>query len=100
MGYHARILEIQARHEAQLDLMRIGLTLEQHYATHGVYPPSLDEVSYVLGGVPVDPFTGEAYRYLPEADSFTLYSLGRNFEDDGAWPNFRDGDIVWRGVYE
>ncbi|MEA3365004.1 MAG: hypothetical protein U9Q79_05130, partial [Candidatus Hydrogenedentes bacterium] len=56
----------QARAEAKLDLLRIGLSLDVYYDEHGAYPHSLDAVAADLGGeVPVDPFTGQAYVYIP-----------------------------------
>ena len=49
-------------------------------------------------GIPIDPFTGESYRYVPQNDTFLLYSLGANQEDDDAMHSVRlTGDIVWRG---
>ena len=86
----------QARHEANLDLMQLGLLVEQHHAEHGVYPESLNAL--VGGQPPLDPFTGDPYRYLPRADGFLLYSLGSNLVDDGGLDNYTRGDIVWRGM--
>jgi hypothetical protein len=88
----------QARHEAVLDLMQLGLLLEQYKAENGSYPAKLDGIATDLGGsVPVDPFTGEAYHYQPSEDDFLLYSVGRNLVDDGGKHDYREGDIVWRG---
>lgn len=91
----------QARVEARLDLLRIGLSLDVYYDEHGAYPDSLDALTADLGGeVPVDPFTGQAYVYIPKGDTFLLYSLGRNQQDDGGLHNYLEGDIVWRGIEE
>jgi len=43
------------------------------------------------------PSTGERYVYEPSKDTFLLYSLGRNQEDDGGRHQRVTGDIVWRG---
>jgi hypothetical protein len=87
-----------ARSEAQLDLMRIGLTLERIRAQNGIYPDTLSPISSRLGGeVPVDPFTGNRYNYGHDGSTFTLYSVGMNREDDGARHDYVNGDIVWRG---
>jgi hypothetical protein len=52
-----------------------------------------------LGGeVPVDPFTGQPYVYIPKENTFLLYSLGRNQQDDGGCHDYLEGDIVWRGI--
>ena len=92
-------LEGQARHEATLDLMQLGLLLELYYAEHGAYPESLDAITPDLGAaLPRDPFTGEAYHYEPSGDRFVLYSVGPNQVDDGGSRHMeREGDIVWRG---
>jgi len=96
-----RVQIAQARSEALIDLMRMGLSLEAYYAETGSYPENLNAIARDLGGtVPVDPFTGESYVYKPEGDAFTLYSVGQNQQDDDGRFNYREGDIVWRGVKE
>jgi hypothetical protein len=47
--------------------------------------------------MPVDPFTGKAYRYKPVADGFLLYSVGGDLEDDGGKHGWPEADWVWRG---
>ena len=91
----------QGRAEASLDLMQIGITLEQHYADSGEYPVTLDAIAADLGGaVPIDPLTGEPYHYQAQGDTFLLYSEGMNLVDDGGIHDPRDGDMVWRGEAE
>ncbi len=93
-----RAYESQARHEAILDLMQMGILVEQHHARTGSYPESLDAIAPEFGGsLPVDPFTGNPYLYQPSDDGFLLYSIGQNLIDDGGTHEFRSGDIVWRG---
>jgi len=99
--YIRGLFKIQAQHEAAVDLMRMGLLLEQYYVDHGCYPERLDAIAEGLGGsVPVDPFTGEPFHYTPQADTFLLYSVGVDLEDDGGRHDYRDGDLVWRGVLQ
>ena len=86
----------QAGHEARLDLMQLGLLVEQHHAEHGEYPESLNALTG--SQQPLDPFSGAPYRYVLSEDGFTLYSLGRNMTDEGGRHHFHEGDIVWRGV--
>ncbi len=91
----------QARHEATLDLMQMGILLEQYQAWNGSYPERLDAIAPDLGDtLPIDPFTGEPYHYLPSVDSFLLYSVGHNLSDDGGRHDWLGGDLVWRGVEE
>ena len=78
----------QAFHEAHLDIMQMGLLLEQHYARYGFYPPSLDAISPGVGGsLPVDPFNGQPYHYELDETGFILYAEGLG---DGSGP-------AWRG---
>jgi hypothetical protein len=96
-----RVCEVQARHEAMLDLARLGLLIERYKAKNGSFPGTLDDIAAELGGsVPVDPFTGRPYHYRPSEDTFLLYSVGRNLRDDGGRHDFVGGDIVWRGKKE
>jgi len=90
-------LEVQARHEANLDLMQMGLLIEQHRAQHGSYPETLDNIAPLLGAqVPIDPFSGGQYRYDASDDGFKLYSVGWNSVDNGGQSR-GEADIVWRG---
>jgi len=67
----------QAKHEATVDLMRIGVALEVYRSEKGTYPETLEEVAGVLGGVvPLDAFTGKPYLYEPRGHSFVLQSSG------------------------
>jgi Tfp pilus assembly protein PilE len=96
-----RAAEAQARNEAQLDLLQIGLSIEQYHARNGTYPTTLDAIASDVGGrVPVDPFTGQPYVYKPSGGSFLLYSVGSNAVDDGGKYDYITGDLVWRGVLE
>jgi len=88
----------QATCVARLDLLRLGLSIERFHAKQGVDPESLDNIAPILGTeVPNDPFTGEPYRYVRSDESFLLYSVGEDLEDDGEVHDYRTGDLVWRG---
>ena len=101
LPFLTRAAESQARTEANLGLLRVGLSLEQYHMQNGTYPTTLDAVASGLGGsVPVDPFTGQPFVYKPSGGSFLLYSVGVNAVDDGARFDYMTGDIVWRGVLE
>ena len=95
------MLSSQAIHEARLRLMRIGIVLELRGKRDGVYPEYLDAIRDAFGGtLPVDPFTGEAFRYIPASEASTLYSVGVDLCDDGGVHDPSEGDIVWRGEDE
>ena len=95
----ARSCAAQARLEATLDLTQMGIAIEHYHGVHGEYPGTLEAIASELGGaVPVDPFTGQPYHYRPSGGTFLLYSIGMDLEDDGGTHDWRDGDIVWRGV--
>ena len=102
--YLASTLICRTIFEAELDLARIGLLVEQYYAQQGTYPKSLVAIADGLGGeVPIDPFTGKPFCYRPHEDGFALYSVGANLMDDGGTvvhESDRVGDIVWRKRFE
>ena len=90
------VLGSQARHEALLQLLQLGLTLEQYPSP----PASLDALAGEFSEeVLTDPFTGQRFVYQPVGDSFLLYSVGENLTDDGGRHDFNDGDIVWRSMW-
>ncbi|MBI5092327.1 MAG: hypothetical protein HZB26_07765 [Candidatus Hydrogenedentes bacterium] len=101
----ARAVDMQARDEALIALLQVGLALELYHTQHGTYPATLDAIAPTLGGrVPLDPYTGQPLHYRPAGQSFLLYSVGIDLADDGGQQgytesgqlNFWQGDIVWR----
>jgi len=98
-----RYVLLQAEHEARLDLAQMGLLVEQYQAQHGSYPNTLDAIAPLTEwSMPVDPFTGEPYRYYASDNNFQLYSIGWNDIDDGGilGSTWGEGDIVWRSSTE
>ncbi len=97
----SKLFAMHAGREVTIDLLRIGLLIEQHYAEDGSYPDSLEVLAPAFGGnVPPDPFSGEPYRYVVNDDGFLLYSVDRNQVDDGGVHDHVNGDLVWRGERE
>lgn len=94
-----RAAQSQAAHEARLDLMRLGLAVEQYHAQTGEYPSMLDAVEPILGGaIPIDPFTGQSYVYEPSAGGFRLRT-GNTGDPGGQEPvsgSDDQGCLVWR----
>ncbi len=70
----------------------------------GAWPDSLQQLveQGYLRQVPMDPYSDGPLVYRPVASGFTLYSLGRDFDDDGGTPDphnaeGRDGDdVFWK----
>ncbi|MFH1377734.1 MAG: hypothetical protein ABIH86_03180, partial [Planctomycetota bacterium] len=51
----------------------IGLALEIYRIRNGAYPDSLEAlVPDILDSIPVDPFTGDNYKYAKTRDSITI----------------------------
>ena len=99
----ASMLSSRADFEANLDLARIGLLVEQYHDRNGSYPESLGAIEEGLGGtVPIDPFTGEPFHYRASDTGFSLYSVGPDLMDNGGTVGapFHPGDIVWRKRFE
>ncbi len=73
------------------------LALEAWHARAGRYPDTLSElVPRLLPEIPADPFDpGEPIKYERRGDSFVLYSIGADADDDaGAPPERGHGDIT------
>jgi hypothetical protein len=94
----SKSLTSQSNCVARLDMLRLRLFIERFHAQNGTYPNDLNEIASILGTeIPMDPFTGEPYRYTLDGDSFRLYSVGENLTDDGGRHDYRNGDVAWRG---
>ncbi|MEN6449501.1 MAG: hypothetical protein ABFC96_03335 [Thermoguttaceae bacterium] len=81
--------------DAQWQVDAIGVDLALGLAAyrydHKKYPKTLAELAPTyLAKIPADPFTGGELHYKPEAESYTLYSVGPNGKDDGGRNYWRD----------
>ena len=78
----------RALHEATVTV----LALKRWRLEKGQYPMSLNEL--VMAGyleqVPMDPYSDKRVIYKKTDDSFVLYSLGPDFDDDGGVENPKD----------
>jgi len=93
-GFHQAI----ARDQARQQIAQLGIALESHAREHGAYPSELGAIQGQANGTSIiDPFTGAPFHYVTNGNGFSLYSVGRDLEDDGGRQGDRDGDIVWRG---
>ncbi len=99
-----RVRELQARHQADIDICRTGLALKLYKTKNGNYPEKLESLApEFLKEVPTDPFSGKSLKYSRYISGFKLYSIGPNMQDDLGTPRakkdnepaFNDYDIVW-----
>jgi hypothetical protein len=101
LAYAQRVINLggfQANCETEIHLLQIAMGLSLYHRGHGAYPAELAELSVTFpDGLPVDPFTGEAYRYERVGESaYLLYGVGWNLKDDGGTQ--KDNlDVLWRG---
>lgn len=97
-----------AKHEAEIEVCRIGLALKLYLQQNQTYPETLDKLApEFLEKIPVDPFSGKAFIYKKAGHGFILYSIGPNMRDDGGKPmpsdrkgmtarDYDNYDIVWK----
>jgi hypothetical protein len=84
------------RGQTGLDQARLAAALELHHRTTGQYPETLETVAaHFPGGLPVDPATGEPFRYQrDEEGTYRLWGRGVDRRDDqGEGKN----DVIWTG---
>jgi hypothetical protein len=78
------IRESHRRGIAQVRCTRTAIACELFRIEHDRWPESLEHlVPTFLAEVPVDPFDGEALRYLLVGDGVVIYSIGHDEVDDG-----------------
>jgi len=72
------------RQEAEVSLLRLVFALEAHHRDNdGKYPEVLDDLQgRYMDEIPLDPFSGESFRYILEDGGFLLYSVGPNGIDE------------------
>jgi hypothetical protein len=63
----------------------VALAVEQYRRDHAeALPPNLDAlVPAYLGKVPMDPFNGHPIRFVPQRESYVVYSVDVDRKDDG-----------------
>jgi len=93
----SRFKVTQTRVESQRRLTHTLVRVLAHRQRTGALPDSLDDLPDA-GHVTADAFTEQPFAYRRDGDSFTLYSVGPNGQDDGgAHTNWREeGDyVIW-----
>ncbi len=71
------------RDVAYLRLLETDLALRAFREEHGRFPVGLDELGNPAGSSTIDPFSLAPFRYILQKDSFILYSVGQDLEDNG-----------------
>lgn len=96
--YVFKMVEFRADRETVWTGARAVLALETYWSDHGSYPETLDLlVPEYLDSVPMDAFSRKPMIYRIDDDRYSLYSVGRNMDDD--WkggPGGHVDDIVFR----
>ena len=69
--------------QAHVSLTHLVFALEAYRRDNGGYPDTLDALQeHYIAEIPLDPFSGEAFRYVKEGENYLLYSVGPNGVDD------------------
>jgi hypothetical protein len=79
------VSELAYRGKTQYEATLTILALQQWQREKGYYPDTINNLveSGYLTELPIDPFSDQPLVYKRTEDSFTLYSVGLNFIDDG-----------------
>jgi hypothetical protein len=92
------LYQSKALHQATITI----LAIQRWNLDKGEYPATLDELikAGYLKELPVDPYSDKSLIYKKTENNFVLYSLGRNFKDDGGKVIQTDGNPLEWGSYE
>jgi len=99
----ARTIELYHRIRVSGEALVTTMGLLRFHKDKGVWPASLEELAGAgyIRAVPVDPWSGKPLAYRQVGDSFTLYSCGLDFDDDGGvrskWGSSPEGgdQVFW-----
>ncbi|MCH8119291.1 MAG: ankyrin repeat domain-containing protein [Planctomycetes bacterium] len=85
LGLMAKIIEIESRIRADEQALITTLALLRYNAESDGYPGALSQLvsAGYIKELPIDPFSNKPFVYKRTRDSFTLYSFGADFDDDG-----------------
>ncbi|MFN0018948.1 MAG: hypothetical protein ACKVP0_11860 [Pirellulaceae bacterium] len=72
---------------AKRHLLAADLAIRTFQQDAGILPRSLEDLTpKYLPVPPLDPYSGEPLRYKPSGNSFLLYSIGPDLQDNGGQP--------------
>jgi len=81
----AKVIELESRIRAEEQALITTLAILRYNANSDGYPgalPQLVSAGY-LNELPIDPFSNKPFVYKRTIQSFTLYSFGADYDDDG-----------------
>ena len=92
-----RLSQLRFEGKALYEATVTVLAILRYEKEKGEYPNSLRELitAGYLKNVPLDPFSDKPLVYKKTDDDFTLYSVGRDFEDDGGAIARRDDGRIY-----
>ncbi|MBP7051547.1 MAG: hypothetical protein KBE65_11075 [Phycisphaerae bacterium] len=95
-----RVSELTFQRRADYEALLTVIAAKRYCLEKGSYPPDLETLvrDAYLREVPMDPYSGAPLVYRRTTDGFILYSVGRDFIDNGGEPS-RDKDGLvkpWR----
>jgi hypothetical protein len=83
-----RVVDVPERGMMDMKMVQAGMGLSMFHKQHGRYPARLEElVPVFIKKVPTDIYSEKTIRYIQRGDGFSLYSVGRNRQDDGGKRN-------------
>jgi hypothetical protein len=92
-----RVVETGYRIKTEIQATVAIIALQRYKEDKGQYPDSLNDliVADYLKELPIDPWSDKPLIYRKTESSFTLYSVGLDFKDDGGIPaKSPDGKII------
>jgi len=79
-----RAVDVPERGMMDMKMVQAAMGLSMFHKQHGRYPARLEELAPVfIKKVPTDIYSEKTIRYIQRGDGFSLYSVGRNHQDDG-----------------
>jgi len=97
---YERLIELSHRGACQVKAAIAVIAVLRYRLEKGTLPDSLEQLirQNYLNELPIDPYADKPLIYRRTRDSFTLYSVGENFTDDGGKPGRdRKGNVqTWR----
>jgi membrane protease YdiL (CAAX protease family) len=96
-----KVSELSHKSRVSIEALITTLAILQYEANEGQLPKTLDELiaNEYLKHLPMDPYSDKSLVYETTDDSFTLYSIGADFDDDGGKHDKKwgadDGDYVF-----